>query len=63
MNNQFTCRCGHLRKVHRKMVNNTSFVCEVFGPITTVYDCPCYNYKADNLKFLEQKYNESLTTI
>lgn len=55
----FICTCGHTKRQHHNVVNGGRILCFFKGMITTNDDCPCNNYKPDNLKYLEAKYNET----
>lgn len=54
MENNFPCVCGHSR------INHTSCVCRSSDNHMqyqcSVIDCPCAEFKADNLRWLEKQY-------
>jgi hypothetical protein len=58
------CNCGHNKQSHEHLggIDPTWSPCNVIlaveGPIT--YYCLCAHFKANNLKYLEQKYEGSL---
>lgn len=56
--NNFPCICGHRYDDHERFSWNGA--CWV--GITDEY-CPCKEYKLDNLKYLESKYNEKENKI
>jgi hypothetical protein len=49
------CVCGHVQKVHRWGCD-----CCWTKDKTGALICPCREFKLDNLKYLEEKYNDSL---
>lgn len=50
----FPCVCGHLRVVHHTIASCGEWlVCMCKGIDTLTDDCNCYQFKPDNLKFLE----------
>lgn len=60
------CKCGHLESKHRRDNAKDMYCSECWDNITTpknpLYkiDCVYHNFKLDNLKYLEQKYKESI---
>ena len=55
MSNQpinYPCTCGHARINHAYRKYNG---CAQIDFACGVYDCDCYKFKADNLKYLENK--------
>lgn len=63
MDNDIPCRCGHTHwesRAHRALTTNTKeCFAEVVKDDIRCY-CSCNNYIQDNLKYLEQKYEETL---
>jgi len=54
------CKCGHEMKKHGLLPGYDKFICLIKGRYTTVEDCSCYQYHPDALRYLEQKYEESV---
>lgn len=56
--NNVPCTCGHSRKVHKLVTYAAEghLICMCKGNSTLVDDCRCYEYKPDNLKYLEDRY-------
>ncbi len=64
---KFPCVCGHLEKIHIKLRNPKHEVeCEdcMDKWMNTYFPSPeyfyCTKYRPDNLKYLEQRYEESI---
>lgn len=56
--NNILCKCGHSRTIHVP-IRRGSFVmyptaCMPKGMDSSMLDCPCYEYIADNLLTVEQ---------
>lgn len=52
----FPCTCGHAKVNHSKWPQSNipnELVCNVGG-------CDCFNFIADNLKYLENKYDKEV---
>jgi hypothetical protein len=61
--NNFPCVCGHMESVHITAPDYMGGDSWCFGdnveePFQKQFDCSCYKYIPDNLKYLESKLDE-----
>lgn len=52
MKNNYPCRCGHLKSVHKLIEWKGRLLDECSEKIER-FECSCYDFKGDNLRYLE----------
>ena len=61
MSSELICWCGHLENMHAATTDipGGRRICFYLGIATSIDECPCIQFKADNLRYLESLSDKS----